>query len=84
MRTLIRRLPRLPAILLALTLAAAPVWAHADANAGTATPAQTLQQLGDQLDAVKAALKDAQNGKAGSTPLADLRTSALQVQDQAR
>ncbi|WP_426661179.1 DUF3772 domain-containing protein [Rhodanobacter aciditrophus] len=87
MPTLPRRPPALPAILLALLLifGTAPAWARADADPTTpaATPAQTLQQLGDQLDAVKAALKNAQKDKTGA-PLADLRTSAMQVQDQAR
>ena len=48
--------------------------------APTATPAQTLDQLGNQLDTVKAALKD----KKSDAPLADLRNTALGVQDQAR
>jgi small-conductance mechanosensitive channel len=48
--------------------------------APAATPAQTLDQLGSQLDTVKAALKDSKSG----VPLADLRTTALGVQDQAR
>ncbi|MDW2981069.1 DUF3772 domain-containing protein [Rhodanobacter sp. KK11] len=48
--------------------------------APAATPAQTLDQLGSQLDTVKAALKD----KKSEVPLADLRTTALGVQDQAR
>ena len=80
------RLPALLAILLALTLLASPAWAHADAAASTAadTPAQTMQQLGDQLAATKSALKDAQQDKPDSTPLADLRTRAMQVQNQAQ
>ena len=45
-----------------------------------ATPAQALDQLGNQLDALKAALKS----KHPTAPLADLRGSALAVQDQAR
>lgn len=45
-----------------------------------ATPAQTLDQLGDRLDTLKAALKD----KHANVPLADLRSTALDVQDQAR
>ncbi|WP_426689199.1 DUF3772 domain-containing protein [Rhodanobacter ginsengiterrae] len=45
-----------------------------------ASPAQTLDQLGGQLDTVKAALKDSKS----SPPLADLRGTALSVQDQAR
>ena len=83
-----RRLPALPALLLALVLAfgTAPAWARADADtaAPAATPAQTLQQLSDQLDAVKAALKDAQKNQIDSSALAELRTRAMQVQDQAR
>jgi small-conductance mechanosensitive channel len=50
------------------------------AAAPAATPAQTLDQLGSQLDTVKAALKN----KKSDVPLADLRTTALGVQDQAR
>ncbi len=50
------------------------------ATAPAATPAQTLDQLGSQLDTVKAALKD----KKSEVPLADLRNSALGVQDQTR
>lgn len=88
MLTSIRRLSALPALLLTLALAlvAAPAWARADTDAAApaATPAQTLQQLGDQLAAVKSALSDAQQGKPGSDTLANLRTRALQVQDQAR
>ena len=87
MPILLRRLPAFPTILLALALAfgASPAWARGDADTATpaATPAQTLQQLSDRLDTVKAALKDAQKNKAGTPPLADLRTSAIQVQDQA-
>ncbi|MHB1056523.1 MAG: DUF3772 domain-containing protein [Rhodanobacter sp.] len=49
-------------------------------HAPSATPAQTLDQLGSQLDTVRAALKDAKSG----VPLADLRNTALGVQDQAR
>ena len=88
MPTLFRRLPMLPAFLLALLFAfgAGPAQARADADATpvAATPAQTLQQLGEQLDAAKAALKDAQKDQPGSPSLADLRTRAMQVQDQAR
>ncbi|GAB3791204.1 DUF3772 domain-containing protein [Dyella agri] len=87
MPTLLRRLSAFPTLLLALVLAfgTAPAWARADADttASTATPAQALQQLSDQLDTVKAALKNAQAGKPGTPPLADLRTSAIQVQSQA-
>lgn len=87
MPTLPRRLPVLPAALLALllALAIAPAWAHAGTDTpAAATPAQALQQLDDQLDAAKTALKNAQNDKTGTTSLADLRDSAAQVQDQAR
>ncbi|KZC36538.1 MULTISPECIES: DUF3772 domain-containing protein [Rhodanobacter] len=49
-------------------------------TAPAATPAPTLDQLGSQLDTVKAALKDNKS----DTPLADLRNIALGVQDQAR
>ena len=45
-----------------------------------ATPAQALDQLGDQLDSLKAGLK----GKRPAAPLADLRGAALAIQDQAR
>ena len=45
-----------------------------------ATPAQALDQLGKQLDALKATLKS----KHADAPLADLRSGALAVQDQAR
>ncbi|MBD8874037.1 DUF3772 domain-containing protein [Rhodanobacter sp. DHB23] len=84
MPTLIRRLPALPAILLALALVATPAWARADADAAAATPAQTLQQLGDQLGAVKSTLANAQQGKLDGAALSDLRTRATQVQDQAQ
>ncbi|MFC5437682.1 DUF3772 domain-containing protein [Rhodanobacter umsongensis] len=50
------------------------------ASAPAATPAQKLDQLGSQLDTVKAALR----GKNIDVPLADLRSTALSVQDQAR
>ncbi|MBQ4853354.1 mechanosensitive ion channel family protein [Rhodanobacter sp. B2A1Ga4] len=49
------------------------------ATAPAATPAPTLEQLGSQLDTVKASLKN----KTSDTPLADLRNTALGVQDQA-
>jgi potassium efflux system protein len=48
--------------------------------ASVATPAQTLDQLDNQLDTVKAALKD----KSADAPIADLRSTALSVQDHAR
>src|SRR5574337_261401 len=44
-----------------------------------ATPAQALDQLGGRLDTRKATLKD----KHANAPLADLRSAALSVQDQA-
>ncbi len=47
--------------------------------ASAATPAQTLNQLGSRLDALKAQLGD----KDANTPIADLRNGALTVQDQA-
>lgn len=43
-------------------------------------PAQSLDQLGDQLDAIQATLKD----KRTKIPLGDLRNTALKVQDYAR
>ena len=49
-------------------------------TAPAATPAQTLDQLGSQLDTVKAALKS----KSTDVPLGDLRSTALSVQDQGR
>ncbi|TAL97025.1 MAG: mechanosensitive ion channel family protein [Rhodanobacter sp.] len=45
-----------------------------------ATPAQALDQLDNRLDSLKAELKN----KHPTTPLADLRNAALEVQDQAR
>ena len=81
---------RLPApisllLILLLALAGAPGPARADADvAPAATPAQTLQQLSDQLDAAKAALKAAQKAAPDKSALADLRNSALAVQDQSR
>jgi small-conductance mechanosensitive channel len=58
--------------------------AESDPPAAGATPAlttaQTLDQLGDQLDTIKDALK----AKSQDAPLADLRSSALGVQDQSR
>lgn len=50
------------------------------AAVSAATPAQALNQLGNRLDTLKATLKD----KHATAPLADLRTAALAVQDQAR
>ena len=86
MLTLIRRLPALPALLLALAFVAAPVWARADAdaNAPAATPAQTLQQLSSQLTAVKAALSNTPQDKLDNTTLNDLRARAAQVQSGAQ
>lgn len=49
------------------------------ASATAASPAQTLDQLRDQLDAVKQTLK----GQPDDHALADLRTTAQSVQDQA-
>ena len=46
----------------------------------TMTPAQTLDQLGDQIDSIKHALNDKSNTE---PPVADLRSTALSVQDQA-
>ena len=48
--------------------------------ASAATPAQTLDQLDSQLDTVRSVLKD----KSADAPIADLRSTALSVQDQAR
>ncbi len=70
-------------LLLLLTLGSTALLAQDSGQppaAPTATPAQTLDQLGNQLDTVKAALKD----KKSEAPLADLRNTALGVQDQAR
>ena len=50
------------------------------ATAAVLTPAQTLEQLGSQFDAIKVALKS----KAADAPLGDLRSAAQSVQDQAR
>ena len=50
------------------------------ASTPTATPAQTLDQLTGQLDSVRTELKS----KDDNPPLADLRATALGVQDQAR
>lgn len=51
-----------------------------NASTSATTPAQTLDRLGSQLSTIKSALK----GKTTDMPLADLRGSALSVQDQAR
>ena len=80
------RMPILPRCLLLLSLALGGAVAHAQATgpapaaAPAATPAQTLDDLGNQLDTVRATLK----AKGDNAPLADLRTTALAVQDQAR
>lgn len=55
-----------------------------DAQASTATPAQTLQQLSGQLNAVKSTLSSAQKDKLDNTALADLRTRTMDVQGQAQ
>ncbi|KZC23231.1 mechanosensitive ion channel protein MscS [Rhodanobacter thiooxydans] len=80
-------MPNLPRFLLLLLLTLGSAASPAQDNdqpppttAPAATPAQTLDQLGSQLDTVKAALKD----KKSDVPLADLRNTALGVQDQAR
>jgi potassium efflux system protein len=81
MPTLLRYL-----LLLLLTIGSTTLFAQnsnpppAAATAPAATPAQTVDQLGSQLDTVKAALKDNNS----DVPLADLRNTALSVQDQAR
>ncbi|WP_343850907.1 DUF3772 domain-containing protein [Rhodanobacter soli] len=71
-------------LLFLLTLGSTASFAQSSDQPSTAvpaaTPAQTLDQLGSQLGTVKAALKD----KKSEVPLADLRTTALGVQDQAR
>ena len=79
-------MPTLRRVFLLLLLAfgaTAALHAQDAAPAGTTppalTPAQTLDGLRDQLDAIKAALKD----KNTEQPLADLRGKALGVQDQA-
>ena len=77
-------MPNLPRylLLLLLTLGLTPLHAQSSspsATAPAATPAQSLDQLGHQLDAVRAALKD----KGAEAPLADLRSTALSVQDHA-
>jgi small-conductance mechanosensitive channel len=50
------------------------------ASTPAATPAPSLEQLTEQLDTVRAELKS----KDDNPPLADLRATALAVQDQAR
>ena len=73
-------------LLLLLALGSLNLYAHAQSDAPAAapataatTPAQTLDQLGGQLDTVK----DKLNDKNGEPPIADLRQTALDVQDQA-
>ena len=79
MSTFIRTL-----LLLSLLLGAGVLHAQttgpAPDSAPVLTPAQTLDQLGTQLDSVKHALK----AKPQDAPLAELRSSALSVQDQSR
>jgi small-conductance mechanosensitive channel len=76
-------MPILRRLLLCLLLAGLPALHAQDAPADQATPtvspAQALEQLRDQLDDIKAALKN----KPEDHALADLRTAALAVQDQA-
>jgi small-conductance mechanosensitive channel len=72
-------------LLLLLTLGSTTLHAqNGDPSSATAapavTPAQKLDQLGNQLDTVKAALKE----KSPDLSLGDLRNTALGVQDQAR
>jgi len=81
------RMPILLRSLLLLLLAFASTASfgqNADPSSPAATPADTpaqkLDQLGNQLDTIKAALK----GKVTDVPLGDLRSTALSVQDQAR
>jgi small-conductance mechanosensitive channel len=77
-------MPNLPRYFLLLLLILGGATLHAQnndqPNAPAVTPAHALDQMGDQLDAIKAALKDAK----ADVPLADLRNTALGVQDQAR
>lgn len=79
-------MPILARCLLLLLLILGSTTLHAqnsDASATTApaaTPEQSLDQLGSQLDTIKAALK----GTVSDTQLGDLRNTTLSVQDQAR
>ncbi|MCW8806949.1 MAG: DUF3772 domain-containing protein [Rhodanobacter sp.] len=80
-------MPILPRYLLFLLLTLGSSALHAQDHdqpatpvAATATPAQTLDQLGSQLDAVKTALND----KTSKASLVDLRSTTLNVQDQSR
>ncbi|MBP1475850.1 mechanosensitive ion channel family protein [Frateuria sp. MAH-13] len=77
-------MPFLRRLLLCLLLVALPALHAQDAPAGaaappTVSPAQALDDMRDQLDTIKSALK----GKPDDRALADLRTTALSVQDQA-
>ncbi|MGN2243162.1 DUF3772 domain-containing protein [Frateuria sp. GZRR33] len=76
-------MPLLRRLLLCLLMAALPALHAQDAPAGTnpptVSPAQALDDLRDQLDSIKSTLK----GKPDDRTLADLRTTALSVQDQA-
>ncbi len=54
--------------------------ASASATAPALTPAQTLEQLASQFDAITVALK----AKSADAPLGELRSAALSVQEQAR
>lgn len=72
-------------LLLLLSFGSSALFAQASGQAPAdttpvATPAQSLDRLGGQLDTVKAALK----GNDDNPALADLRATALGVQDQAR
>ncbi|HET6805008.1 MAG TPA: DUF3772 domain-containing protein [Frateuria sp.] len=75
-------MPFLRSLLLCLLLAALPALHAQDAPATTppaVAPAQVLDDLRGQLDTIKSTLKD----KPDDRTLADLRTAALAVQDQA-
>ena len=74
-------MPGLLRLLLILLLACASTAALArqDATAPPPTPAQQLDQLRDQLDGIEKTLR----AKPDTTQLADLRSQALAVQDQA-
>ncbi|MGN2252020.1 DUF3772 domain-containing protein [Frateuria sp. GZRe12] len=76
-------MPLLRRLLLCLLLTALPALHAQDAPTNATTPvvspAQTLDDLRDQLDSIKSELKK----KPDDRTLADLRTTALSVQDQA-
>ncbi|WP_424680805.1 DUF3772 domain-containing protein [Frateuria sp. YIM B11624] len=76
-------MPILRRLLLCLLLAGFPALHAQDAPTAattpTVSPAQALDDLRDQLDGIKSALKN----KPDDHALADLRTTALAVQDQA-